>query len=44
VLQCNEEKGKEKRGRKKLSFKLISQDERFHARQRTVPVSRAPCM
>jgi len=44
VLQISEAKRKEKEGEKKLSSKLISQDERFHARQRALPVSRAPYM
>jgi len=31
-----------KEGESKLSFKLISQNERFHVRRRAVPTSRAP--
>jgi len=44
-LQCNEAKEKEKKeGETKLSFKLISHDERFNVRRRAVPPSRAHCM
>jgi len=41
VLQSNEEK---KKRETKLSSKLISQNEKFHARRRAVAANRAPCI